>query len=108
MKADVIHNLFVSHGNTDADGNRLLECVLLIRGAAQAIQGVLSRHISKEDGEAGFRGSLKMLSKVGAVTHGLDRIDRFVEQFFDYEDVALIGVQREVVVKSAGSSILMG
>jgi hypothetical protein len=87
---NTIDKLFYTNGTEDADGQVLLECVVLIRGGSQAMQGVLSRQPD---------GILKMLSKLGESKNGIDRVDHFIEQFFEWEDVVLIGVVRDVTVK---------
>lgn len=91
---NTIDKLFYTNGTQGADGQVLLECVVLIRGVSQAMQGVLSRQPD---------GILKMLSKLGESKNGIDRVDRvdhFIEQFFEWEDVVLIGVVRDVTVKN--------
>jgi len=100
---NTITKLFETNGTPDAEGRRLLECVVLIRGSSQAMQGVLS--VEPE-------GTLKLLSKLGETKKGIDRVDHFIEQFFEWDDVVLVGVVRDVTVKNdlpvLRSSILAG
>lgn len=75
-----------------ADQVPALECVVLLRGSPQATQGALSK---TDD------GGLKMLSVIASGPTEKD----CVEQYFDYEDVMMIGVLRKVSVRDKTSSI---
>lgn len=66
-----------------------IECAVVVRGMAQAMQGALSE--SPE-------GGLRMLLPTGPTQPG--KMPEFAEHFFDYEDVAIVALLRPVTIEA--------
>lgn len=78
-----------------------LTCAIVIRGMPNAISGSLSTTPW---------GGLRMLSRNGQDPGpGADaRVPELVEQYFDYEDVMVVALLREVTATARPSIILQG
>lgn len=84
-----IQRLFKENPSPLPDQAPAIECGVMLRGVPMTLMGSLS-----ETPE----GGLRLLSRSGQATPGADI--PMIEQFFDYEDVMVIAVQRKVTVNA--------